>query len=188
MRKLSLLVLVGACASDEPPLNAQEQAVMMAQIFSGAGTALAEAQPPAGSTLVGTPAIVQINKSAPCPSGGNYAVAGMASGFMDMNGNGQVNGDIMFTFTSCGSIPVSGHTFIINGAPYRSLTLGANWAGGALTRADMTFSGAFCWDDGCAQPNGTGDGKKVCDIRVSFDLVRATGSGHICDAEINFGR
>ena len=26
------------------------------------------------------------------------------------------------------------------------------------------------------------------DIAVSFDLVRGSGSGHICDMEVNYGR
>jgi hypothetical protein len=191
MRKLSLfaLVLSGACGGgDEPPLNAQEQAVVMAQMFSVAGTALSASQPPPGTALVGTPAVIQINETEACPGGGTFGVAGMASGFMDMNGNGQASADVMITLTSCGSVPVNGHVFVLNGAPYLSITSSAAWAGGALTSASMTFSGAFCWDDGCAQPAGTGDANKVCDIAVSFDLVRGSGSGHICDMEVNYGR
>ncbi len=185
MRKLPWLVLaLGACGGGDPPLDAQEQAVVMGQMFSAAGSALAASQPPAGSALVGRPAVIQINKTEACPGGGNMGVAGMASGFMDDRGNGSVSGDILITFTSCGSIPVNGHTFVMNGAPYLSITESANWVGGALTSASMTFSGAFCWDEGCAQG---GDGDKVCDVRVSFDLVRGSGSGHICDLEVNFG-
>ena len=185
MRKLSLLVLVlGACGSDDPPLNAQEQAVVLGQMFSIAGSAMTYSQPPPGSAVVATPAVIQVNETDPCPGGGTFGVAGMASGFMDDNGNGQASADFMITMTSCASVPVNGQQFVMNGAPYLSITSMGAWAGGAMTSASMTFSGAFCWNDGCAQ---NGDGGQVCDIRVSFDLVRATGSGHICNMNINFG-
>jgi hypothetical protein len=185
MRKLLVVMALGACSGGgDPALNAQEQAMVMGQMFSAAGTALSASEPPAGSALVGRPAVVQINKTDACPSGGTVGVAGMASGFMDDQGNGQVSGDMMITFTQCGSVPVNGKPLVMNGAPYLSITESANWVGGALTSASMTFSGAFCWDEGCAQ---NGDGDKVCDVRVSFDLVRGSGSGHICDLEVNFG-
>ena len=187
MRKLSIVVLglLGACGGDDPPLSAQEQGIVLGQLFSVAGTAMTHSQPPPGSALVGTPAVFQVNETEPCPSGGSVGIAGMASGFMDQNGNGQASADFMITFTSCGTVPVNGQQFIINGAPYLSITSMGAWAGGAMTSGSMTFSGAFCWNDGCAQG---GDSNQVCDIRVTFDLVRASGSGHICDNEINFGR
>lgn len=181
MRTFALLALsLAACASDPPPLSSQDQALVMAQMFSMAGTAQAAAGQPAAAFRE-TPAVVQVNQSQACAFGGNAAVAGMASGSVDQTtGTGSVSVDIMATFTDCGV----GQNFVINGAPDLSLTAEFDYLSFALSHASVTLSGAFCWND-CSSGH-------TCDIDVTFQLPSSTqpqpsGSGHICNAQVNFG-
>lgn len=181
MRTFALLAFtLAACASDPPKLSSQDEALVMAQMFSMAGTAQTAAGQPAAAFRQ-APVVVQVNESQACAFGGSAAVAGMASGSVDsMTGTGSVSVDIMATFTNCGV----GQNFVVNGAPDLSLTAEFDYLSFALSHGSVTFSGAFCWND-CSAGN-------TCDVDVSFQLPSSTqaqpsGSGHICNTQVNFG-
>src|SRR6267142_713528 len=138
MRAIALATItVAACASDPPPLSTSDQALVMAEMFSVAGSALSASGTPA--TFAPTPAVVQVNSSSACAFGGTAQVAGMASGNVDsMTGTGAVSVDIMATFTNC----AVGQNLIVQGAPDLSLTGTFDYLSFELSQGSITFGGA----------------------------------------------